>query len=53
MCINLVLLADCAAINKVLDKEGKTGPPIVAFKDSLCVEDTHMTREGKGMDSVE
>ena len=42
--INLVLLADCTAINKVFDKGGKAGPPVVTFKDSLCAEDTHMTR---------
>ena len=43
MSINLVLLADCTAIDKVFDKGGKTGPPVVAFKDSLAVEDIHMT----------
>ena len=51
--INLVLLADLIAIDKVFDKGGKTGPPVVMFKDNLHVEDTHMTREGRGMDSVE
>ena len=51
--INLVLLADCTAIDKVFDKGGKTGPPVVVFKDSLCAGDTHMTREGRGMNSVE
>ena len=53
MSINLVLLANCTAIDKVFDKGGETGPPVVMFKDSLCVEDTHMTREGRGMNSVE
>ena len=53
MGINLVLLADCTAIDKVLDKGGKTRPPVVAFKDSLCAEDIHMTREGRGMNSME
>ena len=52
MSIDLVLLADCTAIDKVFDKEGKTRPPVVTFKDSLCAEDTHMTREGRGMNSV-
>ena len=53
MSINLVLLADCTAINKVFDKGGKTRPPVVMFKDSLCAKDTHMTREGRGMNSME
>ena len=51
--INLVLLADCTAIDKVFDKGGKTGPPVVMFKGSLGAEDIHMTREGRGMNSVE
>ena len=51
--INLVLLADCTAIDKVFDKGGKTGPPVVVFEDSLCMEDTHMTKEKRGMNSVE
>ena len=53
MSINLVLLADCTSINKVFDKGGKTGPPVIAFKDGLHMKDTHMTREGGGMNSVE
>ena len=53
MSINLVLLADCTAIDKVFDKGENTRPPIVMFKDSLHVEDTHMTREGRGMNSME
>ena len=50
--VNLVLLADCIAIDKVFDKGGKTGPPVIVLKDGLCVEDTHMTREGGGMNSM-
>ena len=53
MSINLVLLADCTAIDKVFDKGGKTGPPVIMFKNGLHVEDTHMTRERGGMNSVE
>ena len=51
--INLVLLADCTAIDKVFDKGGKTRPPVIAFKDGLHAEDAHMTREGGGMNSME
>ena len=51
--INLVQLADCTAIDKVFDKGEKTGPLVVMFKDSLCVEDTYMTREGREMNSME
>ena len=53
MSVNLVLLADCIAIDKVFDKGEKTGPPVIVFKDGLCAEDTHMTREGEGMNSME
>ena len=53
MSINFVLLVDCTAINKVFDKGEKTGPPVVTFKNGLGTEDTHMTREGRGMNSVE
>ena len=48
MSINLVLLADCTTINKMFDKGEKTGPPVIVFKDGLCAEDTHMTREEIG-----
>ena len=53
MSVNLVLLADCTAIDKVFDKGGKTGPPVIALKDGLRAEDTHMTREGEGMNRME
>ena len=53
MSINLVLLADCTAINKVFDKGEKTRPPVVVLKDSLGAEDTHMAREGREMNSME
>ena len=35
MSVNLVLLANCTAINEVFDKGGKAGPPVVMFKHSF------------------
>ena len=50
MSVDLVLLANCAAHNEVLDKGGKTWPPEIPFKDGFGVENTHMTQEGGRVD---
>ena len=43
MGVKFVLLTEGASVNKVFYKGRETGPPKVTFKDSLGVEDTHMT----------
>ena len=43
MYVNLVLLANCTTCDKVFDKGGQAWPPEVVFKDSLGMEDTHVT----------
>ena len=53
MGVDLVLLAEGAAINEVFYEEGKTWPPKITFKDSLGVEDTHVTHGGGRVDGVE
>ena len=52
MGVDLVLLTDCTSINEILDKGGKSQPPVVSLKDGLGVEDLHMTREGGGVYSM-
>ena len=42
MCVNLVLLANCATSNEMLDKGGEARPPEIMFKDRLGVEDSHV-----------
>ena len=42
MGVDLVLLTDRTSINKVLDKGGKSWPPVVPFEDGLGVKDPHM-----------
>ena len=53
MSVDFVLLANRAACNEMLDKGGKAWPPEVPFKDSLSVENTHMTQEGRRVDQME
>ena len=53
MCANFVLLANGAASNKVVDKDGKSRPPKVAFDDGFGPKAAKMTQEGRGMDRVE
>ena len=53
MDVDLVLLAEGAAIDKVFHKGGETRPPEILFKDSLGVEDTHVTHGGGRVDGVE
>ena len=52
MCANLVLLADGAAGNKVIDEDGKSRPPKVAFNDGLGAKASEMARERRGMDGM-
>ena len=40
--VDLVLLTDRTSINKILDKEGKSWPPVVPFEDGLGAKDPHM-----------
>ena len=53
MCTSLVLLANSATGNEVVDEDGKSGPPKVTFNDSFGAKASKMTREGRGMDRVE
>ena len=52
MCANLILLANGAAGDKVVDEDGKSRPPKVAFNDSFGAKTSEMAREGRGMDRV-
>ena len=52
MCADLVLLADSAASNEVIDEDGKSGPPKVTLNDGLGAEASKMTRERRGMDGM-
>ena len=42
MSVNLVLLANSAASDKMFDKGGQARPPEIEFKDRLGVEDSHV-----------
>ena len=46
MCVGLVLLANSAASNKIIDKDREARPPEVVFHDSLSMESPEVTREG-------
>ena len=52
MCANFVLLANSAAGNKVIDKDGKSRPPKVAFNNGLDAKTSEMARERRGMDGM-
>ena len=52
MCTGLVLLADGAAGNKVVDEHRKPRPPKIAFNNSLGVKASKVAQEGGGMDGV-
>ena len=52
MCANLILLANGAAGNKVIDEDGKSRPPKVAFNDGFGTETSEMARERRGMDGM-
>ena len=53
MGIDLVLLTDGASIDEVFHEGGETWPSKITFKDSLGVEDTHVTHGGGRVDGVE
>ena len=53
MSVGLVLLADWATGDEVFDECGEARPPKIMFQDCLGAEDTHVTRQGRGMDRVE
>ena len=53
MCADLVLLANSAAGNKVIDEDRKSRPPKVALNDGLRAETSKVTRERGGMDGVQ
>ena len=53
MCTGLVLLANGAAGNEVVDKHRKSWPPEVMFNNGFGMETSEVTREGGGMDGVE
>ena len=50
MSVNLILLTDCTAIDKVFDEEEETRPPEVMFKNRLHVKNAHMTSCREGLD---
>ena len=47
MCVDLVLLANKATSDKVVDKHKETWPPEVAFDNCLISEMSKVTRENK------
>ena len=51
--VDLVLLTDGAAINEVFHEGEETWPPKITFKDSLGVEDIHVTHGERRVDGVE
>ena len=51
--VDLVLLANRATHNEMLDKGGKTQPPGISLKDRLGAEGTHVTQEGGRVDQME
>ena len=53
MCADLILLANGAAGDKVVDEDGKSWPPEVALDDSLGAEPSEMARGRGGMDGVQ
>ena len=53
MHVGLVLLASGAASDKVFHKGREAQPPEILFQDHFGMKNTHMTRQGGGMDRVE
>ena len=45
MCADLILLADGAARDKVVDEDRKSWPPKVTFDDGFGAEPSEMTRD--------
>ena len=52
MGVSLMLLTDRAAGNEIFDEGGETWPPKVLFKDGFGMENTHVAREGGGVDRM-
>ena len=52
MSIDFALLADGAAVNKVLDEGRETGPPEVLLEDRFCTENAHIIHSRRGMNQV-
>ena len=52
MCTSLVLLANGAAGNEVIDEDRKSRPPKVTFNDGLGAEASKMARERRGVDGM-
>ena len=53
MGVDFVLLTEGTAVDEVFHEGGETWPPKIMFKDSLGVEDTHVTHGGERVDGVE
>ena len=53
MCADLILLANGATGDKVVDEDGKSRPPKVALDDGLGAKSSEMARDRGGMDGVE
>ena len=53
MGVDFVLLTKGTSIDEVLYKRREIRPPKVTFKNSLGVEDTHVTHGGGRVDGVE
>ena len=53
MGVDLVLLTEGTAVNEVFHEGGETWPSKIMFKDSLDVEDAHVTHGGGRVDGVE
>ena len=50
---SLILLANGAASNKVIDKHRKSRPPKVTFDNGFGAKSSKMTRKGGRMDGVQ
>ena len=53
MSVGFVLLANGAASDEVLHKGRETRPPEIPFQKRFGARDTHVPRQGRGMDRVE
>ena len=51
--VGLVLLADGTPSDEALYKGGEAWPPEIPFQNCFGAKDTHVTRQGGGMDRVE
>ena len=49
---NLILLANGATGDEVVDEDGKSRPPKVTFDDGFGTEPSEMTRDRGGMDGM-